>query len=124
MDTRRVASTAVTAQAINTTNVRRVCPTLPVTCQQPSVGNQIPLDQKRPPATSAKAVSGAPLPQRARSGGAGASTRRPWMVSSPVVPTPTDASTHDYAARPSPVPMDALRRLFQGDPKRPTFAAS
>jgi hypothetical protein len=47
--------------AINTTNVRLVPPTLPVTCQQPSVGNEIPLDQKRPPGTAAKGVSGAPL---------------------------------------------------------------
>src|SRR6266487_4433764 len=86
-DTRRPSSDRSQGLAMNTTNVRLVRLTLPVTCQQPSVGNELPLAQKRPPATSAKAVSGTPLLIRARSGATEASTRRPWMVSSPVVPT-------------------------------------
>jgi hypothetical protein len=46
---------------MSTTNVRLVAPTRPVTCEQPSVGNEMALDQKRPQATSAKGVSGMPL---------------------------------------------------------------
>src|SRR6266511_1748594 len=87
MDTRRGPCDLRHGVAMNPTNDRLVRPTLPVTCQQPSVGKYIPLDQKRPPGTSAKGVSGTPLLIRARSGAAEASTRRPWMVSSPVVPT-------------------------------------
>jgi hypothetical protein len=45
---RRACSALATRHgvAMNTTNVRLVRPTLPLTCQQPLVGNQIPLDQK------------------------------------------------------------------------------
>src|SRR5215207_762632 len=86
---RRLArGSALVQLAMNTTNVKLADPTRPVTCQQPSVGKKMALDQKLPPGTLAKGVSGSPLLIRARNGDATAvSSRWPSMVSSPSVPT-------------------------------------
>ncbi len=80
---------AVGAFRTRATNVRLASPAFPVTSQQPTVGKRIAVDWKP--------VSPYPSGMFAASGGAGASSRRPAMVSVPRTPGPRHQGTSSPA---------------------------